>query len=400
MSEWRQTTIGEIAEIFDGPHATPTKTDSGPWFLSISSLQNGRLVLGESAHLSESDFERWTRRVTPQEGDLLFSYETKLGAAALMPAGLRACLGRRMAILRPRREQVDPRFLLYSYIGPEFQEVIRQRCVHGATVDRILLSEMATWPISVPPLEVQVAIGRILGALDDKIAVNERISLSYERILRAEFERLGVDEEEAGDREVRSVSDFVEFNPKTPTPSGAEAVYLDMSSVPTEKARVERWDRRPPRSGTRFMNGDTVMARITPCLENGKTAYIDFMADGEVGVGSTEFIVLRPRPGVPAHFPYFLARSERFRSVAIRAMVGSSGRQRVSVNSLIDYRISVPDKERLGDFGVLAAEAFAHVNSLDAESKNLRVLRDALLPKLMSGEIRVRDAEKIVEDVT
>ena len=98
----KATTIGAVAKVFDGPHATPKKTESGPWFLSISSLRNGRLVLEESAHLAEPDFEQWTRRVTPTTGDVLFSYETRLGEAALMPTGIRACLGRRMALMRPR----------------------------------------------------------------------------------------------------------------------------------------------------------------------------------------------------------------------------------------------------------------------------------------------------------
>ena len=79
----------------------PHKTDTGPWYLSISSLQNGRLVLDESAHLSEEDFVRWTRRITPQVGDVLFSYETRLGEAALMPDGVRGCLGRRMRYSTP-----------------------------------------------------------------------------------------------------------------------------------------------------------------------------------------------------------------------------------------------------------------------------------------------------------
>jgi len=140
--------IGEIASLFDGPHATPKKTDSGPWFLSISSLNGGRLELGESAHLSEDDFEKWTRRVTPKVGDVLFSYETRLGEAALMPVGIRACLGRRMALLRPHG--VGSVTLLQAFLNPSFQETIRQYSVHGATVDRIPLSEFPSWNINLP----------------------------------------------------------------------------------------------------------------------------------------------------------------------------------------------------------------------------------------------------------
>ena len=134
--DWGVAAVGDLAEIFDGPHATPRKTQSGPVFLGISNLSNGRLDLTSTEHLSEDDYQRWTRRVTPEAGDLVFSYETRLGEAALIPEGLRCCLGRRMGLLRPHRDRVDPRFLLYAYLGPNFQETLRGRTIHGSTVDR------------------------------------------------------------------------------------------------------------------------------------------------------------------------------------------------------------------------------------------------------------------------
>jgi len=305
MPEWKTTILGDVAEIFDGPHATPTKTETGPWFLSISSLKQGQLDLSESAHLSDEDFQKWTRRVTPREGDVLFSYETRLGEAALMPTGIQACLGRRMGLLRPKTGTADSRFLLYTYLGPEFQQTIRERSIHGATVDRIPLVDLPDWPIRLPSLQEQKTIARLLGALDDKIAVNDQIAGTYEQLLRARFEELRIDED-PDPSSVMAVSKIIEFNPPLQIPRVDDAVYLDMSAVPTDRATVLGWSRREPKSGTRFANGDTVMARITPCLENGKTAFIDFMKDGEVGIGSTEFIVMRARPGAPENLPYLV----------------------------------------------------------------------------------------------
>jgi len=123
MSDF-MTTIGRVAEVYDGPHATPKKIKQGPYFLSISSLENGTLDLSKSVHLSEQDFVKWTKRVTPKEGDVLFSYETRLGDAALMPPSVKACLGRRMGLLRPDTEKVIPEYLLYAYLAPAFQGVL------------------------------------------------------------------------------------------------------------------------------------------------------------------------------------------------------------------------------------------------------------------------------------
>ena len=147
MREWDDTTFGSLGQLFDGPHATPTRRSEGPYFLNISSLNSGRLDLSESDHVSNEDYRKWTRRVTPIAGDLLFSYETRLGEAALMPEGIDACLGRRMALLRPDRSRVDPRFLLYMYLSPQFQRLIAERSIHGATVSRIGLATMPEWPV-------------------------------------------------------------------------------------------------------------------------------------------------------------------------------------------------------------------------------------------------------------
>lgn len=155
--------IGDIALLFDGPHATPQKTESGPWFLSISSLKDGYLDLAESAHLSEDDFPRWTRRVQPEGGDVLFSYETRLGDAALMPHGIRSSLGRRMALLRSKSPSLSGSVLLHAYLSSTFQEEIRRRTIHGATVDRLPLKEMPAWPISLPTAEDR---GRLSAKLD------------------------------------------------------------------------------------------------------------------------------------------------------------------------------------------------------------------------------------------
>jgi type I restriction enzyme S subunit len=142
-----ETTVGKVCQIFDGPHATPTRLSSGPIFLGITSLHKGRIDLSSSDHVSESDFVKWTRRVTPQAGDVVFSYETKLGEAAIIPEGLRCCLGRRMGLMRPDPKHLDSRFLLYYFLGPEFQQVIRARTIHGSTVERLSLNEFPDFPL-------------------------------------------------------------------------------------------------------------------------------------------------------------------------------------------------------------------------------------------------------------
>src|ERR1035437_6058398 len=150
-SEWSTVRLGDLAEIYDGPHATPHTVADGPMFLGIVCLDSGRLDLPKAEHLTETDFTRWTRRVTPRPGDVVFSYETRIGEAARIPPGFRGCLGRRMGLLRPK-PNVDPSFLLYAYLAPDFQETLRSQTIHGSTVDRIPLVQLGDFPIRVPPL--------------------------------------------------------------------------------------------------------------------------------------------------------------------------------------------------------------------------------------------------------
>ena len=192
--QWKDVPLGDLVDIYDGPHATPRKTRSGPVFLGISNLASGRLDLTQTEYLSEADYRRWTRRVTPAPNDIVFSYETRLGEAALIPRGLRACLGRRMGLLRPRDGAIDARFLLYAFLGEGFQNTLRAKTVHGSTVDRILLTEMADFPIYAPQaVTEQRAIAHVLGTLDDKIELNRRMNATLEAMARVLFKSWFVD---------------------------------------------------------------------------------------------------------------------------------------------------------------------------------------------------------------
>ena len=298
--------------------------------------------------------------------------------------------------------------------------------------------------IKVPPLSEQQAIACILGSLDDKIELNRQMNRMLEEMARAIFKSWFVDfdpvrakaavrrehpnwtneqvsraacpklkteiaelfpdafeDSELGEIpkgwEVKPLPELIEVNPTRTLRKGEFAPYLDMANMPTRGHSPDTVTERPFGSGMRFVNGDTLVARITPCLENGKTAFVDFLTDGQVGWGSTEYIVLRPKPPLPVEFAYCLARSDGFRDFAIQRMTGSSGRQRVPAELLAHFRLVDADRSVTELFGRLVQPLFARAGAATRESRILAALRDALLPKLISGELRVKDAEKFVE---
>lgn len=301
-------------------------------------------------------------------------------------------------LIRARLDEskASPPFYFYFFNSPAGRKLI-ETIIEQVAAAGIRGSELAKLPVPLPALATQRAIAEVLGALDDKIEVNDRIASLAREYLAAEFSLLEVDSSDAPLNS--SLEEMVHLNPNAQAPAVSEAVYLDMKNLPDKAMTVTNWGHRPARGGARFQNGDTLLARITPCLENGKVGYVDFLDDCEVGIGSTEFIVLRPRTGIPAVLPYFLASSPRFRDFAIKRMVGTSGRQRLAAADLADYPLHRPEAEEFVRFESLSSALMERVKAAVDESRKLSATRDELLPLLMSGKIRVRDAEKVIEGV-
>ena len=150
-------------------------------------------------------------------------------------------------------------------------------------------------------------------------------------------------------------ADFIDFNPREIMAKGSKAKKVAMEKLQPFTRDIISYEETIFNGGSKFRNGDTLMARITPCLENGKTAQVNILENGEVGFGSTEFIVLRSKPGISdKDFVYYLATSTFIRNIAIKSMVGSSGRQRVQQSVLEDTEFYAPPlKEQIKIAGIL-----------------------------------------------
>ena len=189
--------------------------------------------------------------------------------------------------------------------------------------------------------------------------------------------------------EVKALGELVELNPREPMKRGAVMPYLHMAALATSGPSADEAVLREFKSGTRFRNGDTLLARITPCLENGKTAFVQSLPGDTVGWGSTEFIVMRAIPPVPPEYTYLLARHAAFREHAIQSMTGTSGRQRVQVNALAPYMLLFPPVDVWANFRSLIGPMFGSIETTRKESRSLVAQRDTLLPLLVSWDVRV-----------
>jgi type I restriction enzyme S subunit len=233
--------------------------------------------------------------------------------------------------------------------------------------------------------ETQLRIGKLLRSIDDRITVNKKINDNLQQQAFSVFDNLIANAENND----CTVSDYAFLNPKRTLAKNQVSRSIDMSQLSTSGAFPSGWEMKPFNGGMRFTNGDTLLARITPCLENGKTAFIDFLDDGEVAFGSTEYIVLAPKNDTPPEMLYCLARYPAFVDYAVKNMNGSSGRQRVSAETVGQYRLPLFDKHSLVLFKEVVSPMFLKMRYNSLENMRLAELRDALLPKLMSSEINV-----------
>lgn len=189
--------------------------------------------------------------------------------------------------------------------------------------------------------------------------------------------------------ELVPLSYIAELNPKRQLSKGVTARCIDMSALSTTSTFPSGWEMKSYNGGMRFANGDTIIARITPCLENGKTAYIDFLDESEVAFGSTEYIVISSRGAFPSEFFYCLARYPSFVDYAVVNMNGSSGRQRVSADILGKYCLPLLTEKEVSVFANTVPALFRLMRNNSLENLRLASLRDSLLPRLMSGEMDV-----------
>ena len=387
-----EMTFGDLGELFDGPHATPTRTPEGPYFLNISSLIDGRLDLDQSDHVSEVDFAKWTRRVTPKAEDLLFSYETRLGDVALMPPSVEACLGRRMALLRPNRAVVEPAFLLYFYLSPVFQDLIATHTIHGATVNRIGLSTMPAWPIAIPSLLEQRAIAEVLGALDEKISINVKFAKVADVYLAAELDVLI-----PGRNIDVPLATIASTNSLTRQPiSGAKIRYVDIAAVGVGTHSVPEpieWDDAPGRARRGLRHGDTLWSTVRP---NRRSHSLNLSNDRDL-VGSTGLAVLTPT-NVGFAYLYEVTKRADFTSY-LETVAEGSAYPAVRADRFGEAQVPLLPEGQRAAFESMAAPMREHLHSLSQENIQLAATRDALLPQLMSGKLRVKDAEKSLAGV-
>jgi type I restriction enzyme S subunit len=418
--------------VEDGNHGEyrprPTEfVSEGTAFIRAADLESGRVRFDSASKINPTAVARITKGIG-RPGDVLFSHKGTVGKLAVVPTDAPpfVCSPQTTFWRVADTKILNSRYLYYYMQSWEFRQQWEACKAETDMADYVSLTAQRRLKVAIPSLDKQRCVVQTLGALDDKIELNRQMNQTLEAMARALFKSWFVDfDPVVAKREGRRTSwmdtelfpshfqeselgpiprgwtccpivDVMDINPQRGLKHGEVAPYLEMQAVPTTGYAPIDWKLRAAGSGARFMNGDTLLARITPCLENGKMAYVDFLDEGQIAWGSTEYIVMRPRDPIPHIYAYLLARHEDFRDHAIRSMTGSSGRQRVASDDLARYTLAGAPSEIYEAFGSIVKPWFALAKGNMNENRTLARLRDLLLPRLLASEVCLKDAEELV----
>ena len=396
--------IGEICYVYDGPHATPIKTKSGPIYLGIDAVTDGgRLNSAEFSYLSESDYKIWTKRVTPQCDDIVFSYEATLGRYAMIPEGFYGCLGRRLAIVRAKDSRVNPRWLYYYFLSPEWSAFIANHTVKGSTVNRISVEDYPNYPIPLPERKTQDAVVEVLSTIDQKIDNNTNLCVKLESMAKTLYDYWFTQ------------FDFPDENGKPYCSSGGEMVWNDqlkreipkgwqVSSIgsvtrnyDSKRVPLSQNERDTMKGGIPYYGATGIMDYVNRHIFDGQ--YVLIAEDGSVmdakGNPIVQMIwgktwvnnhahVLQGCNGYSNELLYLLLQH----IPVVKIMTGSI-QKKINQNNLNSYKIpQIPDPISQA-FYEIVKPMFEKIQFLQAENDELTKLRDWLLPVLMNGQATV-----------
>jgi type I restriction enzyme S subunit len=434
---WQRFRLDHVATIMDSLHKTPTYAATGFPMVRVTDVKGGFLDLTSALRVNEDVFEEFTRRHTPRRGDIVFSRVGTYGNASYVATDSPFCLGQNTALIHPK---IDSRFLHFWLQSSVAREQI-EHAVVGSTQKTISLKSIAALEILLPSTDEQRAIADILGTLDDKIEVNRRMNQTLEAMARALFQSWFVDFEPVH----RNIQRAQGHTPPNPHLAEFDALFPDafedseLGMIPkgwrvqasdsifeigigkTPPRKEQQWFSTSPNdvpwisirdmgnSGVfiaqtnEFLTSEAVEKFRVKRIPDGTVVLSFKLTVGRVAITDGEMLSneaiahFRPRAGVglSSEFLYCYLSQFRFDSLGSSSSIATA----VNSDSIRAIPLLAPAPVVADQFHSLTAPIFAKMKLVQREASTLAALRDTLLPKLISGELWVKDAEKFVEGV-
>lgn len=432
-TEWKPTSLHEAGvRLIDCDHRTPPAAESGYPYIAIPQLKEGRLALADVRRISPEHFAEWTRKAKPQHHDVILSRRCNPGETAYVPADLECALGQNLVLLRADGTKLFPPFLRWLVRGTDWWEQVGTFINVGAVFDSLKCVDIPNFKMPLPPLSEQKAIAAVLGALDDKIELNRRMSATLEAMAQALFQSWFVDFDPVRAKlegrqppnlapataalfpdsfqdspvghipkgwEVKTLSDLTSLITKGTTPtqddmtgapdSDAQINYVRVNSIDEDGSVLsDKLTKIPASVHAGVLKRSILMSNDVLYTIAGTIGRIALAEDWLLPANTNQAVaIIRPEPEIPSGFLILTMRHEVFREELHNNIVHAV-QANLSLGMLSKARVVVPPKATLQQHFKPIGSLLSQISANRAESRTLATLRDTLLPKLLSGNLR------------
>ena len=410
--------IKDICKVYDGPHATPQKTETGPVYLGIDAItDDGKIDPNQFSYLSEEDYIKWTKRVKPQYGDIVFSYEATLGRYALIPKDFYGCLGRRLAVIRNTSPDIDTTWLYYYFRSAEWTNFIQSKIVKGSTVNRISIEDFPHYTIPCVPIETQKKIVGVLSRIDRKIQTNDAVNDNLQQVINTLYDYwfTQFDFPDAQGKPYRASGGQMVWNEQLKRNIPANWTVGSLVDNPLStviKPGIDMFDTKEYLA-TADVNGTTISlgtvieyatresrANMQPTVNSVwfakmknsiKHLYLNaemlpiirstILSTGFCGIQCTDI-----------SFEFIASFIENKHFETIKDILAHGATQEAVNNEDLDaIRFAFPPSEILKQYHSITQSLYAQISKNICENRRLIALRDWLLPMLMNGQVTISD---------
>jgi type I restriction enzyme, S subunit len=394
-SEWKIQSLREAGvSLIDCDHRTPPAAEAGYPYVAIPQLKQGRLDLSDVRRITREHFLEWNRKANPQTNDVILSRRCNPGETSVVPDGLECALGQNLVLLRADGSKLFPPFLRWLVRGSDWWEQIGKFLNVGAVFDSLKCADIPNFRLPVPPFNEQKAIAGVLGALDDKIELNRQTNETLEALAQAIFKNWFVDAAATklpkGWR-AGTLGEVTE-NPRRgiqPEEIKSSTPYIGLEHMPRRCIALSEWGHADELESNKFEfeHGEILFGKLRPYFHKVGVAPVD-------GVCSTDILVVRPK--TPEWFGFVLGHVSSVELVN-HTNAASTGTKmpRANWNDIARFEVALPPDSLAAEFTATIRPMIDGIIANIHESRTLAELRDALLPKLLSGELRVPKALEV-----
>jgi type I restriction enzyme S subunit len=405
-SEWKTLTLREAGiTLIDCDHRTPSAAPSGYPYITIPQLKDGHIDVADARRITRHDYENWTKKLKPRVHDVIIVRRCSSGVSAVIPKGLECAIGQNLVVLRSDGRQVLPEFLRWLVRGDEWWEQVRKFLNVGAVFDSLKCKDIPNFEVPIPPLEYQLVITQLLNGLDDKIALLRETNATLEAIAQALFKSWFVDFDPArakaeGCNPEGVPPDVVDLFPGEfedselgAMPKGWRIARVgDLLELAYGKA-LKATDRQPgavPVYGSGGINGTHNRALIDmPTVIVGRKGTVGSLYWEERSCFPIDTVFYVKPMLASLEFCYRVLQAQPLRDMNTDAAVPGLNRENV-------YRLKfcLPHEKCCHAFDDITGPLRNRMQTNLNEIELLSNLRDALLPRLMSGKLRIPEAEE------